>query len=119
MPCVSHSWKENHDRLLLRGMSRTGPTLLADSLISHSMGYIYSSAVSVIIALQGPIWNIIETAAAGQSPSPFPDSDLRALEQDKWISRVWTYQELVNGADTYFTTTNPGVGTPVVQVQRF
>jgi hypothetical protein len=100
-------------------MYRTRPTLLADLLISYSMGYIYSSAVSVIIVLQGPIWSIIEAAAAGQSPSPFPVSELQVLEQDKWISRVWTYQELVNGADTYFTTTNPGVGTPVVQVQRF
>ena len=83
------------------------------------MGYIYSTAVSVIIFLQGPIWNIIETAAFGKSPSPFPPCDLEVLEQDRWISRVWTYQELVNGADTYFTTTNPGAGTPVVEAQRF
>jgi hypothetical protein len=83
------------------------------------MGYIYSTAVSVIVFLQGPIWNIIETAAFGKSPSPFPPSDLQTLELDRWISRVWTYQELVNGADTYFTTTNPGAGTPVVEAQRF
>ena len=83
------------------------------------MGYIYSTAVSVIIVLQGPIWNIIETAMKGESPSPCKLSELQVLEQDRWISRVWTYQELVNGADTYFTTMNPNVGTPVVQVQRF
>jgi hypothetical protein len=83
------------------------------------MGYIYSTAVSVIIVLQGPIWNIIETALTGESPSPCKLSELQVLEQDRWISRVWTYQELVNGADTYFTTMNPNVGTPVVQVQRF
>src|SRR5450756_2080130 len=87
--------------------------------MSRSMGYIYSSAVAVIIILQGPIWNIIQSAASGQSPSPFPAPDLQVLEQDKWISRVWTYQELVNGADTYFTTTNPGAEYPVVQAQRF
>ncbi|KAN0096316.1 hypothetical protein V8E51_015121 [Hyaloscypha variabilis] len=83
------------------------------------MGYIYSAAVSVIIVLQGPIWKIIETAATGNSPSPFAASDLHTLEEDPWVSRVWTYQELVNGADTYFTTTAPNFGTPVVQVQRF
>jgi hypothetical protein len=83
------------------------------------MGYIYSAAVSVIVVLQGPIWNITETAATGNSPSPFAASDLHILEEDPWVSRVWTYQELVNGADTYFTTTTPNFGTPVVQVQRF
>lgn len=93
--------------------------VVANWLTYRSMGYIYSSAVAVIIVLQGPIWNVIETAASGRSPAPFPLSELQLLEQDKWISRVWTYQELVNGADTYFTTTNPDVRTPVVQVQRF
>jgi len=83
------------------------------------MGYIYSAAVSVIVVLQEPIWRIIETATVGNSPSPFPVSDLHILEEDPWVSRVWTYQELVNGADTYFTTTAPNVDTPVVQVQRF
>ena len=50
---------------------------------------------------------------------PFPLSDLEVLEQDKWISRVWTYQELVKGADAYFTTTDPNIGTPVIQLHRF
>lgn len=83
------------------------------------MGYIYSSAVSVIVVLHGPIWNIIRTALSQESPAPFAVSELHILEEDKWISRVWTYQELVNGADTYFTTSDPGAGYPVVQVQRF
>ncbi len=56
---------------------------------------------------------------AGKSPSPCKLSDLQVLEQDRWISRVWTYQELVNVADTYFTSMSSDFGTPVVQVQRF
>lgn len=87
--------------------------------MSQSMGFIYSAAVSVIIVLQGPIWKIIETAASGRSPDSFPLSDLQVLEEDKWISRVWTYQELVNGAEAWFTTTNPSPDRPAVQVQRF
>lgn len=87
--------------------------------MSQSMGFIYSTAVSVIIVLQGPIWKIIETAASGRSPDSFPLPDLQVLEEDKWISRVWTYQELVNGAEAWFTTTNPSPNRPAVQVQRF
>mgnify|MGYP003662992562 CR=1 FL=1 len=70
----------------------------------ESMGFIYNAAMSVIIALKSSVWKIVQHASATVSPAPLSLSDMQILEDDAWISRVWTYQELVNSRATYFTT---------------
>ncbi|KAK0120735.1 hypothetical protein ONS96_010936 [Cadophora gregata f. sp. sojae] len=70
----------------------------------ESMGFIYNAAMSVIIALKPSVWKIVQHASATVSPEPLSLSDMQVLEEDAWISRVWTYQELVNSRATYFTT---------------
>lgn len=68
------------------------------------MGFIYNAATSVIIALKSSVWKIVQQASAKVSPEALSLADMRILEADAWISRVWTYQELVNSRVTYFTT---------------
>src|SRR6187402_614712 len=68
------------------------------------MGFIYSAATSVIIVLKSPAWRIIQRASSTESPEPLSSTDMSVLEADKWISRVWTYQELVNSRACYFTS---------------
>ncbi|KAG4442380.1 hypothetical protein IFR05_002158 [Cadophora sp. M221] len=70
----------------------------------ESMGFIYNAGMSVIIALKSSVWDIVQQASATVSPEPLSLPDMQILEADQWISRVWTYQELVNSRATYFTT---------------
>ncbi|PVH82163.1 hypothetical protein DL98DRAFT_653512 [Cadophora sp. DSE1049] len=89
----------------------------------ESMGFIYNAAMSVIIALKPSVWKIVQQASATVSPEPLSLSDMQILEKDDWISRVWTYQELVNSRATYFTTPvfadNPDVQVVVEATQFF
>ncbi|KAH7411148.1 hypothetical protein BKA64DRAFT_662816 [Cadophora sp. MPI-SDFR-AT-0126] len=89
----------------------------------ESMGFIYNAAASVIIALKSSVWKIVQQASATVSPEPLSSSDMQVLEEDAWISRVWTYQELVNSRATYFTTPvsqeNPNVQVVVEATQFF
>ncbi|TVY87755.1 hypothetical protein LAWI1_G007275 [Lachnellula willkommii] len=68
------------------------------------MGWIYSAATSVLIVLQPSIWHIIASVSAEKSPRALTYAEMQILEQDTWINRVWTYQELVNADAVYFTT---------------
>ncbi|KAJ5042320.1 uncharacterized protein L3040_004872 [Drepanopeziza brunnea f. sp. 'multigermtubi'] len=74
----------------------------------ESMGFIYNAATSVIIVLKSPAWRIVEQASAKKSPEPLSYDDMHVLETDTWISRVWTYQELVNGRAIHFTSPPSG-----------
>jgi hypothetical protein len=83
------------------------------------MGFIYSAAISVIIVLQQSMWEIIESVSSKVSPRPLSYEEMQTLEHDNWISRVWTYQELVNSRDAFFTTLAPGVQGHAILAQRF
>lgn len=76
-------------------------------LTLHSMGFIYSAATSVIVVLAPTVFEAIYTASSKHSPDPLELSQMQILEADPWISRVWTYQELINGRSTHFTTSHP------------
>jgi hypothetical protein len=83
------------------------------------MGFIYNAATSVVIVLQRPVWGVIEAASMEESPIALTQQQMEVLERDTWISRVWTYQELMNGREEIFTTTNLGVEGHFVPAENF
>jgi hypothetical protein len=44
---------------------------------------------------------------------------MQILEHDNWISRVWTYQELVNDRDSFFTTLKPTAQGHAIHAEKF
>ena len=68
------------------------------------MGFIYSTAVSVVVVLQGAAWEFIKKASASNTVLQLTSKEMEDLELDTWISRVWTYQEMVNNNNVRFTT---------------
>jgi hypothetical protein len=56
------------------------------------MGFIYGTAVSVIVILQGAAWEIVRKASASNTAMQLSTKEMEDLELDTWISRVWTYQ---------------------------
>jgi hypothetical protein len=81
----------------------------------ESMGYIYSIAKEVIVALSPDRSSALEEM--GQSDK-LNEQTLLALEHDEWVRSVWTYQEVVNSQMLYFTTTNP-LSSAVVEGDTF
>lgn len=81
----------------------------------ESMGYIYSTAKEVIVALSPDRSSALEEM--GQSDK-LNEQTLLALEHDEWVRSVWTYQEVVNSQMLYFTTTNP-LSSAVVEGDTF
>jgi hypothetical protein len=71
------------------------------------MGYIYSKAISVVVVLQGAVWEIVRKASASNTALELSLKEMEDLESDTWVSRVWTYQEMVNNENVYFTTFEP------------
>ena len=68
----------------------------------RSMGAIYGTAKSVIVVLSSPISNVLQALAGDHAVDD--EEVLLALEADDWVSRAWTYQELVNSAECWFIT---------------
>ena len=68
----------------------------------RSMGAIYGAAKSVIVVLSSPISNALQALAGDHAVDD--EEVLLALEADDWVSRAWTYQELVNSAECWFIT---------------
>lgn len=83
------------------------------------MGFIYSAAISVIIVLQESIWNIIQSVSSKVSPRALTHKEMHILEEDIWISRVWTYQELVNGREAFFSTLAPEAQGHAIHAEKF
>src|ERR1700722_16037075 len=81
----------------------------------ESMGYIYSIAKEVIVALSPDRSGALEEM--GQSDK-LREQTLLALEHDEWVRSVWTYQEVVNSRGLYFTSTNP-LSSAVVDGRTF
>ncbi|MCJ1378764.1 hypothetical protein MMC17_001863 [Xylographa soralifera] len=59
----------------------------------ESMGYIYFHATEVVVILSKPIYEIMKDM---RMTDHLDEDVLQLLEQDEWITSVWTYQELVN-----------------------
>ncbi|KAI9853646.1 MAG: hypothetical protein M1813_002037 [Trichoglossum hirsutum] len=65
----------------------------------QSMGFIYSCAKQVVVVLSGSTF----AAFMQMSQSDRVDEQrLDVLEQDEWITSVWTYQEVVNSQNLIF-----------------
>ncbi|CAG8972474.1 hypothetical protein HYALB_00001164 [Hymenoscyphus albidus] len=73
----------------------------------ESMGFIYNAATTVLIVLAPTVFEAIYVASSKTSPDLLTLQQMQLLESDPWISRVWTYQELINGHPAYFTTSHP------------
>ena len=71
------------------------------TLCLRSMGAIYAAASRVVAVLSASTMEVLETIRDGGSVTP---DQLEALEGDEWVSRAWTYQELVNSREFLFVS---------------
>ena len=65
-----------------------------------SMGAIYASAAHVVAVLSKPCSSLLDEAVQKNYPD---EAGLHLLENDAWVSRAWTYQEIVNSTRFCFT----------------
>ena len=72
----------------------------------ESMGFIYNLAFAVFVALSGPAFAILNRMNRSDQVS---GEQLLTLEQDEWVSSVWTYQEIINSKMLHFVSSQPGV----------
>lgn len=74
----------------------------------ESMGFIYNAAAEVIVVLSPGSQGILEeiNASDGLDWKGLSDESLLRLEDEDWISRAWTYQEIVNQNLIFFTCEN-------------
>jgi len=83
------------------------------------MGFIYSASVSVMIVLRGQIWKIIESVSSTVSPRALTHDEMKTVEDDTWISRAWTYQEIINSRAAFFTTLQSDAEGHVIPAEKF
>lgn len=76
------------------------------------MGWLFSKAKRVVIVLSPCCIEILRKIQADQ---PLETDLLEDLEKDPWVSRVWTYQELVNNSTVGFVA--EGYGQTYVAAQ--
>ncbi|MFA6971202.1 MAG: HET domain-containing protein [Gallionella sp.] len=72
---------------------------LERSACLQSMGAIYSSAAQVFAVLSEPCAKLLQQIQQTGHMNP---EDFFALENDDWITRAWTYQEMANSKRTFF-----------------
>ena len=70
-----------------------------------SMGLIYSLAAEVICVLSPAARSTIDQM---NKSDRIDEAAIDAIENDEWVSRAWTYQEVVNSRLISFTCTAPG-----------
>ena len=66
-----------------------------------SMGAIYAHASQVVVVLSEPSSALLEQI---RETGEVDESALLALESDDWVSRAWTYQEIVNSGKVRFVS---------------
>lgn len=71
----------------------------------RSMGAIYSGAAQVFVVLSEPCSKPLQQTHKTGLMSP---EELFVLENDNWITRAWTYQEMANSKSTLFTAQGDG-----------
>ncbi|TLD34662.1 hypothetical protein E2P81_ATG04827 [Venturia nashicola] len=71
----------------------------------ESMGFIYNAAAEVIVVLSPGAQVVLReiVISDGLEWKGLSDPSLLKLEDEDWISRAWTYQELVNQNLIFFT----------------
>lgn len=82
----------------------------------ENMGYIYSRATEVVIVLGEDTFAVIQKMIQHGLIS---ETDLQILERDKWVSSVWTYQEIVNGRSIHFVSEHPTDTSASIQLMDF
>ena len=65
----------------------------------ESMGFIYSESSEVVIMLSSCASEAIKQMSERDR---LTEDALIGLEQDNWVTRIWTYQELANAVRYYF-----------------
>ena len=75
------------------------------TLTLRRLGLIYSRAAEVAVVLSAACRPALEKI---QKREPLDPAALLALEEDEWVSRAWTYQELVNSNKVRFTVEGRG-----------
>jgi hypothetical protein len=65
----------------------------------ESMGFIYSHAKYVVVALSDATFAAIKEITQFDK---LDDGLLDILERDEWVTSVWTYQEVINSSRIYF-----------------
>lgn len=73
------------------------------SMCLQSMGAIYSTAAQVFAVLSEPCTKLLHKAHLKEHMNA---DDLSILDNDEWITRAWTYQEMANSKNTYFIAQN-------------
>jgi hypothetical protein len=58
-------------------------------------------------------------ASSVHSPDALSQEEMEILEREKWISSVWTYQEVVNCRNIFFTTASPEGNGSVIPAEPF
>lgn len=82
----------------------------------RSMGFIYNLAAGVFVALSVPTFNVIDqwrNKLAETSLSNI-ERQLRVLEEERWVSSVWTYQEIMNSKIVHFVSSDPAAGPALI-----
>lgn len=71
----------------------------AKTVCLRSMGAIYSKALQVVVVLSKSCSNLLEQI---YGTGRVDTETLLTLEDDKWVTRAWTYQEVVNSKSLHF-----------------
>jgi hypothetical protein len=79
------------------------------------MGGIYAAASGVVAVLSPSASGLLDKVRLGKVVGP---KELRLLEEDDWVSRAWTYQEIVNSRIIHFVAEGE-TGDPVSGTKLF
>ena len=71
----------------------------------RSMGAIFSSAMQVVAVLSRSCSDLLQQIQVTGRVNP---EMFHVLEKDDWVTRAWTYQEIVNSRSTHFITEGGG-----------
>lgn len=82
----------------------------------RSMGFIYNLAADLFVALSAPTFTIIDQWRNKLVETSLSNIErqLRVLEEDRWVSSVWTYQEIMNSNNVHFVTSQPAAGPALI-----
>jgi hypothetical protein len=73
------------------------------------MGDIYAQAAQVLVVLSPSMQPLLQAIRSG---GDIPNELLLLLNTDEWVTRAWTYQEIVNGGIIFFVAEGDD-GTPI------
>lgn len=82
----------------------------------RSMGFIYNLAADVFVALSVSTFNVIDQWRNKPAETSLSNIErqLQVLEDDQWVSSVWTYQEIMNSKIVHFVASEPAAGPGLI-----